>query len=80
MYCLYIVIMFIDLYFLFKPPHVPRFFKLLCSRTLVCVCVCLSPRALITNHMKETRNNRIKQFYSFLYLYNAFAVNKLNGH
>ena len=32
----------------------------------VCVCVCVSgPRALITSHVKGTRNNRIRKFYSF---------------
>ena len=50
------------------------------------VCVCLPLRALIrshmiiTSHIKGTHNNRIRQFYSFLFLCLTLVIGKLNGH
>ena len=46
----------------------------------MCVCVCLSPRTLITCHMKHMHNNQIKQFYGFSISYMVLAIDKLNGH
>ena len=40
------------------------------------VCMCVSARGI---NNKITRNNWIKQFYGFSFLYMTLAINKLNG-
>ena len=62
----------------------PGFLKSFHLQMSVCLrmCVCPSPRVLITSHLKHMRNNHIKQFYGFsvsIYMYMTLAVDKLNG-
>ena len=55
--------------------HLVSWNHFICKRW--CMCVCLPPRELITSHVKRTRNNWIRQFYGFIYIWHLPSINWL---